>query len=186
MRVLTKTEVPESFALAVLQCFESRKALKIKWRHMQQNIFSLKTENRAELASKKRPFFLKSSRFFLLFCSFFVWKSGQVTRTRPPLAQCRPFRTNAAKLQRKSVHKQSVKLLILFFFFLRFYTVSFIYNKITHHYYYISFLKKEPHPCSRAQEEKIDHIRRVSVWESESSFSCLCRLWSQTPLVSQR
>lgn len=122
--------------------------------------------------------------------------SGHTLKAARTASTSRYKRTASAKLQLKSVQKQSVKLLIFsFFFFVGFYTVSFIYNKITHLllYFICFFFKKRTTwytPILWVQEEKIDHIRRVSERERVNHlsvfkfffnffvFSCPCRLWS--------
>ena len=129
---------------------------------MQQNIISLKTNNvpqtERKLALKKRPLFkIKQLLFFLPFsftysfffcCCYFLYSfgksmSGRTLKAAQTVSTSQYKCTDSAKLhQLKSVHKQSVKLLIFFSFFFRFYTVSFIYNKITHLLLYFIFKKK--------------------------------------------
>lgn len=76
------------------------------------------------------------------------------------LAPGSPFkRATSARLQLKSVQKQSVTLLI--FFFCRFYTVSFIYNKNQLISYFIFY--KRTTPVLWVREEKTDHVRRACV-----------------------
>lgn len=144
---------------------------------MQQNIISLKTKNvpqteRKQLLDiKKRPLF-KIKQFFFLSIRFsfthnffiFIWKSmsGHTLKAAQTVSTSQYKRTDSAKLQLKSVHKQSVKLLI---FFCLFFFQCQLYTTKSPIYYYISFFKKEPHgntPILWVQEEKIDHIRRVS------------------------
>lgn len=127
---------------------------------MQQNIISLKTNNVPQterkqlLALKKRPLFkikqlfFSSIRFsftysfflFLLIYSFGKSMSGRTLKAAQTVSTSQYKCTDSAKLQLKSVHKQSVKLLIFFFFV--FYTVSFIYNKNHPFTIIFHFLKK--------------------------------------------
>lgn len=129
---------------------------------MQQNIISLKTNNVPQterkqlLALKKRPLFkikqlfFSSIRFsftysfflFLLIYSFGKSMSGRTLKAAQTVSTSQYKCTDSAKLQLKSVHKQSVKLLIFFFCIL--YSVIYIQQK-SPIYYYISFFKKEPH-----------------------------------------
>lgn len=129
---------------------------------MQQNIISLQTNHVPQTqwkklwALKKRPLFKIKQLFFSFirfsftysfFCSFLYIHLGracQVAHSRL-LKQCRPLNTNAptAKLQLKSVHKQSVKLLI--FFFLDFIQCHLCTTKISHLLLYFIFKKTEPH-----------------------------------------
>lgn len=74
-----------------------------------------------------------------------------------------PFkRATSAKLQLKSEQKQPVTLISLFFFFFcRFYTVSFIYNKNQLISYFIFY--KRTTPALWVREEKTDPVRRACV-----------------------
>lgn len=144
---------------------------------MQQNI-SLKknvsqTERKQLFGFKETSFLFKIKHFFLhshlhtaffffLFCSFLYIRLEEHVRSHTLKAaqtvstsqyKC----TDSAKLQLKSVHKQSVKLLIFLFFCRFLYSVIYIQQKKSPIYYYISFFKKEPHgitPILRVQEEK--------------------------------
>lgn len=106
---------------------------------------------------KKRPFCLKSSiffsiliyiqRFFFLFCSFLYIRLEEHVRSHTLKAaqtvstsqyKC----TDSAKLQLKSVHKQSVKLLIFLFFCRFLYSVIYIQQKNHPFTIIFHFLKK--------------------------------------------
>lgn len=122
------------------------------------------------LKSSSLGFFSSLHSFLIyiqLFCSFFIfiWKSmsGHTLKAAQTVSTSQYKCTDSAKLQLKSVHKQSVKLLI-FFFFLDFIQCH-LYTTKSPIYYYISFFKKEPHGAPQycgSRRKKIDHIRRVS------------------------
>lgn len=145
-------------SLIVLQCFElgeKKESVKNKvTSHAAKYHFSEDKEcstDGAEVAVgfKETSFCLKSSSFFFFFSRFvshlhtaflflfiFIWKSmsGHTLKAAQTVSTSQYKCTDSLK----SVHKQPVKLLIFFFFF-RFYTVSFIYNKITHLLLYFIF-----------------------------------------------
>lgn len=122
---------------------------------------------------KKRPPFKIKQVFFVVF--FFHFSCFVLfifmcvgSRTR------RPLDTNAPTLQSFINSNQCINNLWSYWF-LRFYTVSFIYNK--NHPFIISFKKKKKnhmvHPGSLGpggKKNKIDHVRRASAFGRPFSF----------------